>query len=197
MDILLTPNFSSNSEPWYVVHCKPRKEFYAANTLRNNFGIFVFLPESRRRLRGEVQRIPFFPGYLFAQVDLEKVPPSRINTSPGVLRLVEFGGDPQPVPHSVVEAIFEEMNRPNTLSHLSHYSFSAGDLVRIKNGPLQDLEMVFIEPMAGSERVRVLLHFLGRLKEVDADVDALEKMPSNSNLQRERYTRGRGRRIKR
>ena len=37
--------------------------------------------------------------------------------------------------------------------------------------------MVFVGPTTPSKRVRVLLYLLGRLKEVQVDVDALEKIP--------------------
>jgi len=86
------------SGPWYLVHCKPRKELYAANALRTLLQLSIFLPENQIRSRGGVRQVPFFPGYIFAQVDLQKVARSHINASPGVIRLVEFGGEPQPVP---------------------------------------------------------------------------------------------------
>src|SRR5438094_701000 len=75
----------------------------------------------------------FFPGYLFIQTNLQKVSLSRINTCHGVLHLVAFGKEQQPV-------------RP-------------GDLVRIKyEGPLQDLEMVFVGSSAPDRRFSVLLN---------------------------------------
>ncbi len=181
-----THNISCSSDPWYVIHCKLRREAFAASILRNHLGLFIFLPESTIRLRGEVRQVPFFPGYLFAQVDLQKVALSRINSSPGVLRLVEFGGCPQPVPHVVIETIFKEVNRLNMGSHLPHHGFCPGDPVRVKNGPLQDLEMVFVGPPSPSKRVRVLLHLLGRLKEVQVDADTLERMPGSANFQWQR-----------
>jgi transcriptional antiterminator RfaH len=171
-----TSNISCSSDPWYVVHCKPRKESYAASVLKNHLGLFIFLPESRIRVRGELRQVPFFPGYLFAQANLQKVPPSHINSCPGVLRLVGFGGDPQPVPLLVIETISEEISRLNTMGSAPYHGFSPGDSVRVKQGPLQDLEMVFVGPTSPSKRVRVLLNFLGRLKEVYVHADALEKI---------------------
>lgn len=193
---------SCSSTPWYLVHCKPRKESYAASALRTLHGLYVFLPQNKVHFRGEVRQVPFFPGYIFAQADLQQVPRSYINTTPGVIRLVEFGGEPQPIPHYVVETILEQLSKLNTSARQPQHNFCPGDLVRVKHGPLQDLEMVFIGSTTPSKRVRVLLHFLGRLKEVHVDVETLEKMPITSNIQpdlniqRERYTRGKGRKIK-
>jgi len=173
---------SNISDPWYVIQCKLRREAFTARVLSNQLGLSIFLPESTIRLRGEVRQVPFFPGYLFAQADLQKVALSRINSSPGVLRLVEFGGCPQPVPYVVIETISKEVNRLNVGSHPPHHGFRPGDSVRVKNGPLQDLEMVFVGPTTPSKRVRVLLHLLGRLKEVQVDADTLEKTFGSTNI---------------
>src|SRR6266699_6017775 len=103
-------NFSCGPEPWYVVQCKPNNEGYAAHVLKVLLGLTIFLPEMKVRRRGEVQHVPLFPGYFFVQVDLQKVSRSYIDSSPGVFRLVEFGGVPQAVPPFVMETIFDEVN---------------------------------------------------------------------------------------
>lgn len=172
-------NFAStypSSDPWYVVRCKPRKETYVANVLQHNLGLFVFLPELVSRQRGEVRHLPFFPGYLFVQVDLQMAPFRRINKTHGVLQVVAFGGDPAPVPSSILEVISAKLDLLNTGNHLSPHNFSPGDLVRFKNGPLYDLEMVFVSPITPDKRVQVLLHFLGHVREIEVDPGKLEKI---------------------
>jgi transcription antitermination factor NusG len=188
---------------WYVVHCQPRKEWYAADVIKSCLGLFVYVPEYKQKYRGTIKPFPLFPGYIFIQADLQKVSLSQINTSPGVLHLVALGGDPQPLPHAVVEEIAE---RSKYVDMLKGGPFRSGDVVRVKNsGPLQDLEMIFMGPMTGSRRVCVLLSLLGRLKQVHLDGEMLEKVPSgvasekdvNSiNYFKKRYTRGKGRKIK-
>lgn len=161
---------------WYLIHCKPRREQFAANTLRSHLGLSVFLPELRRRTRGEERRTPLFPGYVFAQADLQLVPLSQINSSPGVVRLVDFGDDPQPVPADLIETISARLNDPSAC--LPRHNFAPGDFVRARYGPLQDLEMIFVGPATAGQRVQVLLHIMGRLKEVRIEVEALEKVSS-------------------
>jgi len=179
---------------WYLVHCNPRKELYAAHVLKSQFGLSVFLPQYKVRSRGEVRQLPFFPGYIFVQANLQKTSLSQINSSPGVQRLVSFDADPQPVPHYVIAEIAERLNK---LDILDYQSFRPGDVVRLKNdNSLQDLEMVFVGPIDASQRVCVLLKFLGRLKKVYIDADMLEKKPVNPFQKRTRYTRGKGRKIK-
>jgi transcriptional antiterminator RfaH len=193
-------NQPDGNSSWYIIHCQSRKELYTANTLRCNLGISVYIPEYRLSMHGHSRLVPFFPGYIFAQADLQKVSLSQINTSPGVLRLVAFGGDPQPVPPYVIEEIAERLKQ---MEMLNQQPFCPGDSVRIKcDGSLQGLEMVFVGPMTPSGRVSVLLSLLGRLGEVDVDAEALEKVPSSTTSERnvittyprrERYTRGKGR----
>jgi len=195
-------NQPCSNDPWYLIHCQPRKEISAANALKSNLGISVYIPEYHLCFRGHERNIMLFPNYIFAQADLQKVPLSKINTTFGVLRLVGFDRGPQPVPSYVIEQMrerFKDMVMPK------HQQFCPGDMVRIKrDGPLQDLEMIFVGPTTSSQRVSVLLSFLGRLKEVYLDAEALEKVSSpitsDNNVvtayhQRERYTRGKGRKI--
>ncbi|HTK09086.1 MAG TPA: transcription termination/antitermination NusG family protein [Ktedonobacteraceae bacterium] len=179
-----TPDISYSSDPWYLIHCKSRKEMYAANALQSLLNLFVFLPESKVRSRKEIRRVPFFPGYLFVQANLEKVPLSQINACPGVLRLVEFGGDPQPVPFYVVQTIAAQLDTLNVMDVPPH-RFRPGDLVHVKRGVFQDLEMIFVGSTVPGKRVCVLLHILGRLKEVQIEEDLLEKIPAYSGLQKQ------------
>src|SRR5690242_8515981 len=96
---------ASYFESWYAVHCKPRKEWQAAAALERLLGLTIYLPQICRHRRGQIDRIPFFPRYLFVWTDLQAIGLSTINATPGVFRLVTFGETPQPVSIAVVEAI--------------------------------------------------------------------------------------------
>jgi transcriptional antiterminator RfaH len=169
-------DLSSKTEAWYLVHCQSQREFYAASVLRTCLGLHVFLPAYDKRQRGKLQRVPFFPGYIFIRMNMYETSPSQINTSPGVVRLVDFGGGPSPVPSQVIESIASRL--VDFDAHRSKTGFQPGEAVRVKQkGPLQNLEMVFVGPMTPARRVCVLLNFLGQLKEVTVDVDLLEKAP--------------------
>jgi transcriptional antiterminator RfaH len=196
-----SPNEPYTNASWYLIHCQPRKEKYAYDAINVFLNLFVYIPEYKQKYHGSTKHFPLFPGYIFVQADLQKVPLSQINASPGVLRLVTFGEDPQPIPHHVIEEIAERSKHIDTFKN---EPLRPGDVVRVKHGgPLQDLEMIFVGSMTGSRRVRVLLSFLGRLKQVHLDEETLEKVPSrtaNSTNdvynRRERYTRGKGRKVK-
>src|SRR5437660_5984607 len=153
------------NELWYLIHSQSRKESYAANALRHLLQLPVFLPENQiRGSHGGRKLVPFFPGYVFIYVDLQKIPKSRINTCPGVLRMVEFGDSPQSVPQYVIDTISQQLSRVNGLPPSRTHTFHLGEIVQVKYGPLQDLEMIFVGQTTPNGRVHVLLELLGRLK---------------------------------
>src|SRR6266700_3049427 len=65
MDQML--GLSHSRDPWYVVHCKARKELHVS-TMLNVLGIVTFCPELNNHNQEEVHRLPLFPGYIFIQV---------------------------------------------------------------------------------------------------------------------------------
>lgn len=184
---------------WYVVQAKPRQERRAAAALELLWRTPTFLPEVLQPARrGQRSLAPLFPAYLFVQVDLAQTPLSGLNATPGVVRVVEIGGRPQPVPEPVVEALRRRVAEVNEAGGLPTHPFRPGEVVQIAHGPLAGLEAVFVGPMRPAQRVRVLLNFLGGLTEAEVAVDALaSRPPAAGERERVRRTRGRGRRIRR
>ena len=192
-----------NHVSWYLILCEPRKERYAANTLRHLLDLSTYLPEYKMYSHRETRSLPLFPGYIFVQANLEKVSPSWINSTPGVLRLVDFGGGPQPIPQHIIDGIVEHLQK---IKADYYQPFKPGDTVRFKdNESLLDLEMIFLEHATSNGQVCVLLSILGRSKKVLLEVDRLEKVhpaaDRDNNLvaahhRRVRYTRGKGRKTR-
>jgi transcriptional antiterminator RfaH len=179
----------------YVIHCKSGKEKTTSEALKATLGLSFYLPEKKIWRKGNACFIPLFPGYFFVQADLQKTSLSRINTSPGVLRLLECEGIPQAVPSHLVETLRAEMTRLNEYHSAPNQGFRPGDTMYMTEGPLRGLESVFIGPVAPSKRVQVLLKFLGRLTKAEVEVSALEKRTENIKPERVRYTRGKGRKV--
>jgi transcriptional antiterminator RfaH len=190
-------NIQRTTSHWYVAHCQRLKEWQAAAALEEHLDLAVYLPEVRRRGSRHVRRSPFFPGYLFVRADLRQVALSRINAMPGVLRLVAFGDLPQSVPVAVIEEIRQRVDDLNTHGGLPAHDFRPGETLRLKDGPLHALEAIFVGPTDPSERVQVLIEFLGSLRKMDVDASWLERAGDAPAPWRERRTRGNGRLIKR
>jgi transcription antitermination factor NusG len=181
---------------WYVVHCKYQKEAQAAAGLKERLSLSVYLPEVRRHERGQLRCAPFFPGYLFVCADLGIVALSQINTLPGVIRLISFDDLPQPVPAVAVEEIRRRIDELNISGYFAAHDFRPGDTLRLKRGPFQGFEAIFLGPATPRERVRVLIEFLGDLRTMEVDVAQLERDAAGA-ARPPRRTRGKGRTIRR
>lgn len=146
---------------WYVMHSKPRKEPLLRERLRIQ-RIEVYLPSIRvkpvnPRARKEQ---PFFPGYLFVQVDLEQISPSELRRIPGATGLLCFGGEPATVGDSLIRTIQKQIE-DITEAHTQPASrFKAGDWVVINEGPFVNYKAMFDCRLSGQDRVRVLLELL-------------------------------------
>ncbi len=202
----ITPPAQRNSPEgaqWYVAHCQPLKERYAAQNLGQWLGLTVFLPEVRRYFRGAVEEVPLFPRYLFLKADLTVTALSRINTTAGVNRMVAFGDAPLAVPGEVVRALYERVAALNREGGIAEHGFTSGEVVEIVGGPLRGLDAVFLGPLEPSERVRVLIEFLGQTQNIEVGIGEIAKLTGDhvANVDElaggrgPRRTRGRGRKI--
>ncbi len=177
--------------PWYVLYTKPQKELFVYSILTDRKKVIAYLPEVLQPYRGRVQMRPLFPRYLFVQLDLDMVPASMLNHTPGVVKLVAFEGKPLPLRSNVVKAIQDEVARLNASGGLPTHRFHRGELVRLRSGPLAGMEVVFLKYLSPHDRAMILLRFLGQENQIEVDLTDIEPV-----RKRPRGTRGRGRKIR-
>ena len=165
-------------EQWYAVRSKPRKEFAVQDLLASR-GIETYLPvlkaTGKRALRGGPDK-PFFSCYLFAHLNLSTVPLSSINWSPGVTRVVSFGGQPAVVPDEVITWLRDHLARMDGNDYHQGMPLRPGDRLRVKKGPLKDAEVVFDRRLSSENRAQVFIYILGRLTPCQIDVHCLERV---------------------
>ena len=148
-------------ERWYVVRTLPQRERHAMRQL-NNQGYRAFLPlhlKTRRHARKvETVSAPLFPRYLFTIIDRTRDHWRSINGTRGVERLLTCAGDPQPVPHGLVESLILAAEEDGTV----HFDFSLreGQSVKVIAGPFADL-IGRLDHLDDKGRVSVLLELLG------------------------------------
>lgn len=188
---------SHEGSQWYVVHCKPMREWQAAGLLEHLLRLTAYVPEVRSRVGREFRYTPFFPGYLFVLADLQQVNLSNINAIPGVLRLVSFGDMPMPIPEPLIGVLRQKLDSLNAAGGLPAHNFEPGDIARLRYGPLEGLEAVFLGSLKASYRVQVLIDFLGSQRKMDVDVNMLDRPSSTPAFKRKRRTRGKGRPVNR
>lgn len=166
---------------WYALYTKPRKELQVSATLKSE-GIETYLPlyEPRRGRQPCKGPRPLFACYLFAKVDFSSRNVSSLQWTPGLRRIVSFDGEPAIIQDGIVSGIKERLAQDE--SAWWDGDFGPGERVRIRSGPLQDLEAIFDERLSSSERVRVFIDMLGRLRACQIEADRLEKVTSSGRL---------------
>lgn len=162
---------------WYALYTKPHKEQHVSAVLQAR-GVETYLPtipvyKGRRRTE---KSQAFFPCYLFARMDPGAVGYSSVAWTPGLRRIVSFGGQPAVVRDDVIDMIRHRLKRMEASGYPLEQRFQSGDRVLIKSGPLRDLEAVFDKPLSSSDRARVLVDILGRLTACEIELGCLEKV---------------------
>ena len=183
-------------ECWYAFYTKAKAEHQVATSLQQR-DIETYLPEF---VSTEAEtKAPLFPCYLFARLDLAVTELSTLRWIPGLRRIVEFGEQPVVVDDQVIDLIRFKLIQLDADHHTaSSPHFELGELVRVTEGPFNDLLAIFEGPTTSEKRVQVLLNFLGvnRVVVDRANLEKVDAHPKSFSEKRPRRTRGRGRRIK-
>jgi len=161
---------------WFCLRTQTKREHIAAGHLRTVEGVEVFCPRLRYRKatrRGKIWWVePLFPGYLLAKFRLAEME-RAVTFCQGIRGLVRFGAEIPAVPNSFVEALREEVrNRSEEDEELFAVSpvIEIGDEVEIAHGPLQGMRGTIVEVASATERVKILLEFLGQPQAVNVDL---------------------------
>jgi transcriptional antiterminator RfaH len=144
-----------------VIRSKPQKEKWLYNQL-TALPVEAYYPCLHKR-DGKVhlpKSKPYFPGYLFVNVDLESIGMSVLQWIPGSIGIVTFGGEPAYVPDGLIQRIRHRVDEINlTGDRLLDY-LKPGDKVTIGCGPFTGYDAIFCSGLHGDERARVLLKIL-------------------------------------
>lgn len=144
---------------WYVVQYKANQGDRARENLTNQ-GVNCFYPTIPVQRRKSGRRIQsdeaLFPGYMFIELSQLDLAWSKIRSTRGVLRIVEFAGKPAEVDSALVCSIHERVG-----SFLAKPDFEPGQSVRVLDGPFEGLGAIF-QSSDGSERALILLNLMQR-----------------------------------
>jgi transcriptional antiterminator RfaH len=146
---------------WLVIRSKPNREDFLARELESR-DVEVFHPRLLANpVNPRARRFkPYFPGYVFVRVDVEKINTSSLEHIPGAANLVSFGGELASVPDNIVHAIRRKVEETNAAGGEKAATLHPGDLVEIEHGPFAGYTAILDASLPGSERVRVLLRML-------------------------------------
>lgn len=161
---------------WYCVRTQTKREHIAAKHLRELEGVEAFCPRLRYRKatrRGKIWWVePLFPGYLLARFQIAEME-RAVTFCQGVRGLVRFGAEIPPVPDSFVSDLKHEIiSREDADEEMITVppAIELGEEIEMASGPLSGMRGTVISIMPATERVKVLLDFLGRPQTIDVDL---------------------------
>lgn len=169
---------------WYCVRSQPKHEHIAAAHLRSLTAIEVFLP--RIRFKRATKRGPswateaLFPGYLFARFDLRHAL-RAVQSASGVQCVVRFGERWPTIPNPIIQEIMATIGQEDV--RVIPDDFKPGETVLIADGPMLGLRAVVTRVMPGSERVAVLMEFLGQQTHAEVSSKSLVRDGEERMLQ--------------
>ncbi|MCX6875100.1 MAG: hypothetical protein NTW21_15010 [Verrucomicrobia bacterium] len=166
----------SDDLAWFCVRTQTKREHIAAEHLRKLEGIEVFCPRMRYRKatrRGTVWWIePLFPGYLLAKFNRAESE-RTVTYCQGVRGLVRFGLEIPSVPESFVLTLRDEIGNRGTPGEEMFTvapAIECGDEVEVATGPLAGSRGVVLAILPATERVKILMDFLGQPHAIDMDL---------------------------
>ncbi len=165
--VLLRPR-RQRSTRWYAVYTKSRHEKRIQQQLDSQ-SLESFLPlyeaVHRWKDRRVLVRLPVFPGYLFVRMVL---PEHRrpVITVPGVVNLVGRPGCPTPIEDHEIEAL--RLCSARGQSMMPHPYLTVGRLVRVRHGPLADMEGILVR-RKGKSRLILSVKLIARAVAIEVD----------------------------
>ncbi len=162
---------------WYCVRTQVKREQIAAEHLRRLVGVEVFSPRLRYRkvtARGRIWWVePLFPGYVLANFNLDAMK-RQVNHCTGVNGLVHFGREIPFIPDDAVECLRKEILKQEGIDTVTTTpTIVIGDEVKVAEGPLRGMSGIVLDVSPATERVKVLLEFLGESQPIELDLFSL------------------------
>lgn len=183
-EIAAITQYSRLAEPvgfplhWYAVYTKPSHEKRVKERLGIR-GVETFLPIYRLRRDWKngchvTLEMPLFPGYVFVQISpFERI---RILEVPSVICIVGNGRKPIPLSEAEVERLRCGLH---LLNPRPHSFLAAGEMVRIRCGPLQGMNGIVIRKK-NALQVVISLDLIRKSVAVEVSADDIEAIAQPS-----------------
>jgi transcription antitermination factor NusG len=117
---------------WFALQVRTRTEHRVATMLRAK-GYEDFVPTRTVKRRSLSLQLPLFPGYVFCRIDAHVS--GLVVTTPGIIRIVKFGGKPAAIDPQEIVSIQLLVNSGAPTSVMQ--GLQPGDKICIEDGPLR------------------------------------------------------------
>ena len=172
---------------WYALKVQPEREEKIRGLLDQRIRLAglgeqireILIPtEKVSEVRNGKKRVveqKTYPGYLFAEMDLNDETWYIITETDGVTGFVASNPrDPQPLPMSEMARILKSLDETNEAVK-PRIEFEVKQTVRIKEGPFQNYEGVVEEVYPAKGLLKVNVHIFGRTTPVELEYFQVEK----------------------
>lgn len=159
---------------WFALQVAPKMETKSAAGLQaRNYEVFLPVYTERRRWsdRTKIFELPLFPGYVFCRLTADRK--SLAVATPGVRRIVRFGGKPYPVEEHEITALQAVMGSQFTVTPWPFMRL--GQKVIINEGPLAGV-IGLLSSIKSSHRLVISVDILMRSVAIDVDASFLSPM---------------------
>jgi transcription antitermination factor NusG len=168
----VSSNAKSNPDDWYAVYTRHQHESTVAQRLSGSC-IEAFLPTynviRQWKDRKKHLSLPLFPCYVFVRSDPKQY--LQVILTPGVHFIVTMAGRPARITDKEIDAIRRAVE--SQLEVEPHPFLRCGDRVRVKSGPLCDVEGILIR-RKGSYRLVLSAEVLEKSVAVEVDAFSVE-----------------------
>jgi transcription termination/antitermination protein NusG len=165
---------------WYAVHVRSNFEKRVATELTAK-GLESYLPAVSEthawKDRKKVIEVPLFPGYVFTRFSDTGVSRLAVLRTTGAVRILGSRDTIEVIPDSEVEAIQTLLQAKVPL--LAHPLLREGARVRIRRGPLKDVEGLLVR-IKSEARLVLSVELLCRSVSTEVDVSDVEVLRATS-----------------
>ncbi len=196
---MVTGGFAAPMFRWYVIRTKPQSEYVAASALEEE-GFEMFFPRVKSpKPRPGHADVPLFPGYLFLRCPEDERGWPSVHQLAGILGWVRFDGTIPSLSDEIIDDLAMRVASIDGSGGLWN-RFRPGERVRVVDGKVDCLARVVEGASSPTDRVKVLMGFLGRQVAVRVPWGSVHGVPGEPRTARQssgaRRTRGRGRWIR-
>ena len=165
---------------WYVAHTYSGHEQKAKRHLESaidtggfgdRFGRVIVPTEQVTEMRQgkkSTSTRKFLPSYLLVEMELDNETRHLVVNTPGITNFVGAGGKPQALAPEEVQHIIGHMEKGPVLK-TDEVPYSAGDAVKVTDGPFADFSGVVSEVIPERKKLKVMVSIFGRPTPVELD----------------------------
>ncbi len=160
-------------EHWYAIYTRPRHEKRVNERfLEKNIEVFLPLVKQVRQWKDRKKKVeePLFKSYIFARFEYKFR--HHVLQTDGVIKIVNFFGEPAVVPDWQIDALKSIIDNPEKM-RLENY-IKPGELVEVTAGPFKGMKGT-VKSLRGEARLVITIDGIMQSVSVEIDQDFLKR----------------------